>query len=188
MSTWFGVTRQLLPSQDTAADAKALRAAGATQILDFGLGVERIKPAGTERSLLEVVGGGDVVIVTEPARLASSVARFTSIAAALVGAGARLQVQSEPALSVDFGDYDPGDVFRALVALRSRLAGLQTRAGMEAAAAQGRRLGRPSAISVEQLMVAQELRRQERSYAHIARVLGVSASAVQRALRTSVTR
>jgi DNA invertase Pin-like site-specific DNA recombinase len=77
---------------------------------------------------------------------------------------------------------DLADVIDALDGLRARLVSLQTRAGMVAAAASGRRAGRPTVMTPERVAIAVELRGVGRSTTHIARVLGVSANAVQRAL------
>lgn len=60
---------------------------------------------------------------------------------------------------------------------------VQTREGLRVAGESGRRPGRPTVMTEERLAVARELRLQGRSYAHVGLVLGVSANAVQRALR-----
>lgn len=70
----------------------------------------------------------------------------------------------------------------ALEALRRRLVSVRTRAGMESAAASGKRPGRPTVMTPEKIAMAIELRNLNRPITHIARVLGVSANSVQRAL------
>ena len=73
---------------------------------------------------------------------------------------------------------------RTEAALKSReLMSVQTREGLRVAGESGRRPGRPTVMTEERLAVARELRLQGRSFAHVGLVLGVSANAVQRALR-----
>lgn len=181
MSRFVGYTRDLLPGVDVADDILALQAAGASEIIrDSTADVENPSLAS-----FSALNPGDVVLVTEGARLAGSVLEFTSTVTSLTARGVHVRVLSEPALSTGTSGTDPADVLGALTALHSRLKGLRTKAGMSAAAAAGRRLGRPPVMTTERLEIAHELRSEHRSYAHIARVLGVSTGVVWRALSST---
>lgn len=180
MTRLVGYTRAVTPGADTAADAAQLALAGAERVFaDDG-------PAGaTERpglrECLEFVRADDTVVVTSAAMLAPTAAQFLTAVSGLVGKGVGFRSLSEPALSTGT-DMDPASVFVALESLRRRLSSLQTRAGMAAAANKGRRPGRPTVMTPERVAMAVELRDLGRPVTHIARVLGVSANAVQRAL------
>ena len=90
---------------------------------------------------------------------------------------------SEPALCTTPETVaNPGEVVAAVEALRRRLVSVRTRAGMGAAAAAGRKPGRPTVMTADRVAMAVELRNLGRPVTHIARVLGVSANSVQRAL------
>lgn len=179
MTRIVGYTRELLAGTGTQDDIAALRTAGATDVF-----VHDPHGARSPAEGLATLSAGDVVVVTDAARLASTLTEFTATVAALTTNGVRLQVLSEPALCTGGAAVDPGEVMVALSALRTRLVGLRVRAGMATAAESGRRPGRPSALTPDRVDVARELRNQGRSYAQIGRALGVSASAIRRSLTT----
>lgn len=75
--------------------------------------------------------------------------------------------------------------FMAVLAqLRVSLIRENTMRGLEHARAQGGVGGRPTVMTAEKTSAAIHLRQQGRSIAHIAKVLGVGASTVSRALRS----
>lgn len=131
---------------------------------------------------VNMLDAGDTLVVTEAARLTGSLPRFVQAVAELSSRDVLFRSVSEPALSTDGQPVTAAETLVALDALRKTLVGLRTREGMHRAEAAGRRPGRPSVMTPERVAVAEELRRQKRSIAHIARVIGVSPSAVQRAL------
>jgi DNA invertase Pin-like site-specific DNA recombinase len=130
---------------------------------------------------LESLQPGDTLIVTSAAMLAPTVPQFLGTVAGLSARNVSFHSLSDPTLSAG-AQVDPADVFAALESLRRRLSSLQTRAGMASAAGEGRRPGRPTVMTPERVAMAVELRNLGRPVTHIARVLGVSANAVQRAL------
>lgn len=162
---------------EAAAEEAALRAAGADEVF-----VE-CDPDGAVvlASCLQSLHAGDVLVVTRASRLTSTQYRFVRTVAALGARGVVFWSLAEPALSTGT-PMAAEEVFQALEELRSELAGIRTRAGMDAATADGRRPGRPRVMTEERLAMAMELRAVGRSVSHIARVLGVSAGAVGRAL------
>jgi DNA invertase Pin-like site-specific DNA recombinase len=179
MSRLIGYSRPWWPGEDLTVDLEKLATAGATVTLT-GPGVA--EGPSNDLSPLHSLESGDILLVTSAARLGSSLPRVVQTIAELGRLGIAFRSLIEPALSTDAGPADPAEVFAALEGLRRRLAGLRTRQGMLQAEAAGRRPGRPSVMTPDRVAVAEELRRQHRSIAHIARVIGVSPSAVQRAL------
>lgn len=178
MTRTIGYTRPLL-EDDAAAETAALRAAGATFVFVEAATVAPGEVSELDRCLEELTSG-DVLVVTGTARLASSVTGFTRRVAVLGERGVRFRSLQEPVLSTDGPPVEPARVMAALEALRGELASLRAR--KRPAGPEGRRRGRPSVMTPERIAMALELRRHHRSLAHIADVLGVSASAVQRAL------
>ncbi|WP_374314988.1 recombinase family protein [Microbacterium sp.] len=179
MSRVVGYSRPWWPGEDLTVDIENLAKAGATATpTDPGV----VGGLMDDASPLHSLESGDVLLVSSAARLGSSLPRVVQVIADLGSRGIGFRSLTEPALSTDAGPADPAEVFAALEGLRRRLAGLRTRQGMLQAEAAGRRPGRPSVMTPDRVAVAEELRRQHRSIAHIARVIGVSPSAVQRAL------
>lgn len=103
------------------------------------------------------------------ARVSTDDQDLTSQIAALRAAGCD-PIYTEHASGATFAEYE-----RALIRER-------TRAGIDAARAAGRRIGRPPALTDEQRALARRLRSQGEGVATIARVLEVSPSTIRRAL------
>lgn len=158
---------------------RELRAAGAERFLagDTSASARGVKSA------LEALVAGDTVVVRTSEELSPSVEHFIRMAAALDARGIHLRSLAEPALCTDGEPAPPAAVLSALEQLRRRLISARTKSGLKVAAAEGRHAGRPTVMTEERLAMARELQRQNRSVAQIARVLGVSASAVRRALQ-----
>ena len=156
-----------------------LRSAGATQVF-----WEQPAPSLTVlESVIASASRGDTIVVIASDHLSPSVDHFIRTIGVLDESGIFLRSLAEPALSTDSAPAPPGEVLRSLVDLRRRLIEAQT-AKLTTSSAP-RRPGRPSVMTEDNLAMALELRRQNRSIAQIARVLGVSASAVRRALQLS---
>jgi len=182
MTRVVGYTRELFTGAGVAADVEELEAAGAEHVFVDLAGVDvRKRPELAE--CLRVLRAGDLLVVTSSARLSHSLTHFVVTTTALASRGVRFRSIAEPALTSGAGQVsDPVEVLSALDGLTRRLRSLETREGMKDAAAEGRRAGRPTVMTEERVAIAVELRRQCRSFSQIGRVLGVSASAVQRAL------
>jgi len=180
-----GYARELVPGTGTAADAEELAKAGVVRVFaDEGSVASRARPGLQE--CLELLEPGDTLVVTSAAMLAPTVPQFLATVTRLTSRGVGLRSLNEPALTAGVGvTADPAEVFDGLEALGRRLVSLQTRAGMASAASEGRRPGRPTVMTPERTAMAIELRNLGRPVTHIARVLGVSANAVQRALASA---
>ena len=182
MTRLVGYSRELFVGADASRDVEQLKSAGAGEVfIDPATADPRRRPALAE--CLASLNAGDVLVVTSSDRLSHALAHFVSTVTELGARGVLFRSLTEPALSV--GSDQPADLLHGLAALdrlRRRLRSLETREGLKAAAADGRRAGRPTVMTEERIGIANELRNQGRSCTHIAQVLGVSSSAVQRAL------
>lgn len=184
MSRIVGYTSEINNGASTADDVAELERAGAMQLFsDVASDKPRDRPGLAE--CLASLTPGDELLVVRSDRLSPTLAHFVITVAELTDRGVTFRSLSEPALcTAAENPAGPGEVLLALKHLQRRLRALETRAGMVSASAQGRHAGRPSVMTEERIAIARELRNHDRSFSHIARVLGVSTSAVQRALRT----
>ena len=182
MTRLVGYTRELLPGEGTTTDADELRRAGAAQVFAEDRGGDAATRS-VLRACLESLEPGDYLLVTSAARLSATVPNFLSTVAQLGAGGVGFRSLAETALCTGDGMVvDTAQLYAELEALKRQLVSLQTRAGMASAAKAGRRPGRPTVMTPDRVAMAIELRNLGRSTSHIARVLGVSPNAVQRAL------
>ncbi|WP_019180122.1 recombinase family protein [Microbacterium yannicii] len=180
MTRLVGYTRAIATDTNLAADVTALTDAGAERVFTDDAAADPRKRPGLAECLA-VLGAGDVLLVPSASHLSHAVTHFTATITSLAERGVGFRSLSEPALCTG-NPVDPAEVMATLEALRRRLVSVRTRAGMESAAASGKRPGRPTVMTPERIAMAIELRNLNRPIAHIARVLGVSANSVQRAL------
>lgn len=180
MTRVVGYARAVAPDQDVAADVAGLTDAGAEQVFTDGADADpRQRPGLAE--CLAALRPGDVLVVLSASHLSHAVTHFVTTVSGLSECGVGFRSLSEQALCTG-GRVDPVEVLAALEALRHRLVSVQTRTGMASAAAAGKRPGRPTVMTPDRVAMALELRNLGRPVTHIARVLGVSANSVQRAL------
>lgn len=174
-----GYARVSTDDQDPAAQIDALRAAGCDPIFvehASGATMQRPEWHACNRGL----GRGDTLTVVRIDRLGRSLADLVSTLDDLAARGVRFcslneGIDTSTALgrmfyqiAAAFAEYE-----RALIRER-------TCAGIEAARAAGRRIGRPPALTDEQCDFARRLRAQGECVATIARILAVSPSTVRR--------
>jgi DNA invertase Pin-like site-specific DNA recombinase len=183
MSRLIGYTRELFAGDSVADDIQLLNDAGAVRVFEDAGSVDLRGRVGLA-ACLQSLTAGETLVVSSAARLAQSVTHFVTTVSDLAGREVAFRSLSEPGLSTGTDPVDPAVMFVALEGLRKRLAGMQTRAGMAAAAREGRRPGRPTVMTPERIAMAVELRNVGRPITHVARVLGVSPNAVYRALAT----
>ena len=178
MST-TGYARVSTSDQDPAAQIDALRAAGCDPIF-----VEHASGATMQRPEWQAcnrgLGAGDTLTVVRIARLGRSLTDLVSTLDDLAARGVHFRSLTEGIdtstplgrmfyqLAAAFAEYE-----RALIRER-------TCAGIDAARAAGRRIGRPPALTDEQRTLARRLRDQGEGVAAIARILKVSPSTVRR--------
>jgi DNA invertase Pin-like site-specific DNA recombinase len=185
MSRTVGYVRDLFARGDGEAEVKALRTLGASRVY-----VDRLDASAARRpelvACLQNLQAGDTLLIPSAVMLSHSVEHFVSTVAQLRRREILMRSMTEPALSTAGGTgASIGDTLDALDGLRSRLIGIRTRQGMDAAILAGRKPGRPRVMTEERIAVAQELRAQKRSYMQIGLALGVSEAAVRRALGSS---
>ena len=142
--------------------------------------MERAQWAECNRSL----GRGDTLVVVRIDRLGRSLADLVETLDNLHMRGIQFRSLTEGIdtstalgrmfyqLAGAFAEYE-----RALISER-------TRAGLDAARAAGRRIGRPAVLTEEQKSSARQLYAQGHSIAAIARVLGVSRATIRRTIST----
>ncbi|WP_169748659.1 recombinase family protein [Microbacterium trichothecenolyticum] len=182
MTRLVGYTRALTADAGIDADVEALTRAGAVRVFTDSAGTDPRHRYGLSQCL-EALGPGDVLVTLSASHLSHAVTHFATTVSALTARGVGFRSLAEPALCTGADQrVDPGEVLAALEALRRRLVSVRTRAGMASAAAAGKRAGRPTVMTPEKVAMAVELRNLGRPITHIARVLGVSANSVQRAL------
>ena len=176
-----GYARVSTDDQDPTSQVEALRGAGCDPIY-----VERASGATMERSQWNEcnrgLGRGDTLVVVRIDRLGRSLADLVSTLDDLGTRGVHFRSLTEGIdtstalgrmfyqLAGAFAEYE-----RSLISER-------TRAGLNAARAAGRRIGRPPALTNEQKTTARHLHTQGHSIAATARILGVSRATIRRAL------
>ena len=179
--SYTGYARVSTNDQDPAAQIDALKAEGCDPIF-----VERASGATMQRPEWHAcnrgLGRGDTLMVVRIDRLGRSLADLVSTLDDLAARGVRFCSLTEGIdtstpigrmvyqLAASFAEYE-----RALIRER-------TCAGIDAARAAGRRIGRPPALTDEQRDFARRLRSQGEGVATIARVLEVSPSTIRRTL------
>jgi DNA invertase Pin-like site-specific DNA recombinase len=182
VSRLVGYTRALAADAPTGLEITELSGAGAAPVfVEDPATNPRTRPRLDE--CLAFLQPGDVLVVPSASHLSHTVSHFITTVSALSARHVEVRSLAEPALCTGADNArDPAQVLAALEALSSRLRSVRTRAGMESAAAAGKRLGRPTVMTPEKVAMAVELRNLDRPITHIARVLGVSAHSVKRAL------
>lgn len=179
MSRRVGYVRLISPEGDVDAESDMLRDSGAEDVV-----IERDASGGLtlRDQMIGALESGDLVLVSRSIHLALRLTDFVSTVASLGERSILFRSLAEPALSTHTGLVEPGATFLALDALRAEFISVRTKNGLQNAAARGRRPGRPTVMTPELTEIARELRLQQRSISHIAHVIGVSPSAVRRAL------
>lgn len=179
-----GYARVSASDQDPAAQIAALQAVGCEPIY-----VEQASGATMQRpqwaACNQGLGRGDTLTVVRIDRLGRSLADLVSTLDDLAARGVHFRSITEGIdtstslgrmfyqLAAAFAEYE-----RALIRER-------TCAGIDAARAAGRRIGRPPALTDEQRALARQLHDHGEGVAAIARLLKVSPSTVRRTLTKS---
>lgn len=167
-----GYSRPLFDGDETADDAIALERFELAEIV-----VEDDHRARAKRaSLISTLEPGDVLVVTSLDRLDGKLDGLIRVLDEL--RERNIDVESGERSVFRAADDPLAGLLHELVTFQGRVRSRATREGMR----EGSRPGRPASLSDDDVAIARELRRFDRSIGHIARVLGVSASAVQRAL------
>lgn len=183
MSNVVGYARVSRHDQNPAAQEAELHAAGAARVfVDHGES-SRVTDRPQWLACLDYLRAGDTLLVRRLDRIAGSEKMAIETINELAERGVNIKSLTEP----DIDTTTP--MGRALFGIVAVFAQLRvdtirdnTRRGLAHARAQGRVGGRPTVMTAERTAAAVRMREQGDSVAHIARVLGVGASSVARAL------
>lgn len=182
-----GYARVSTADQDEAAQIDALQEAGCTVLyVDHASGATPCRP--DWQACLRSLGAGDTLIVARIDRLGRSLVDLVTILDDLHERGVHFRSLSE---AIDTSTPAGRLVFQvagAFAEYERSLIRERTREGLAAARARGAHVGRPRALTPEQIRSAHELSDAGWGPSAIARSLGVSRSTIQRALRQTEIR
>ena len=176
----IGYARISTDKQTTSAQRRALEAAGCSRIIDEQAGGARERPQ--LREALDALQAGDIFTVWKFDRIGRSLPDLLDIAQQIEAKGAHLVSLTE---QIDTSTSSGRMVFHVMGALAQferDLISERTKAGLAAARADGRRLGRPAALTPAQIRHAAQLIEQGESPPRVAKSLKVGASTLRAAL------
>ncbi|MPV50633.1 MULTISPECIES: recombinase family protein [unclassified Pseudactinotalea] len=183
MSNLVGYVRVSKREQNPEAQGAELRAAGAARVFVDHSESSWVTDRPQWLACLDYLRPGDTLMVRRLDRIAGSQTMAIQTLNELHKAGVNIKSLTEP----DIDTTTP--MGRALFGIVAVFAQLRvdtirenTRRGLAHARAQGRVGGRPSVMTPERIDAAMRMRADGQSIARIAKVLGVGASSVSRAL------
>lgn len=178
----IGYARVSTREQKLDRQLRALEAAGCVKVFaDKKSGKNAQRPE--LKACLAYLRPGDTLVVPALDRLARSLQDLITLVGDLRRAGIGFRSLHEALDTTTPGGRLVFHVFAALAEFIRELIVEGTREGLDAARAAGKRLGRPPAMSAEQVRHARDLlTRPDNSVASIARLLGVSRSTLYKYL------
>ncbi|WP_027132565.1 recombinase family protein [Geminicoccus roseus] len=180
----IGYARVSTDEQILDLQLDALKAAGCEVIhTDPGItGTAIVRPGLTQA--LAAVGQGDVLVVWRLDRLGRSLGFLIELIDRLGQQGTGFQSLSEAIDTTNAGGRLIFHMMGALAEFERSLIAERTREGMKAAKRRGRHVGRPHALTDEQVIFAKRaLANGNETLSGVASVLGVDRSTLRRALR-----
>ncbi|WP_432524209.1 recombinase family protein [Kineococcus sp. SYSU DK006] len=179
----LGYARVSTTVQDPALQQDALRAAGCSYIwTDTASGALAARPALEE--VLNYAREGDTLVVWRLDRLGRSLPHLLTLVDDLAARDVGLRSLREAIDTTTAAGRLVLSVFGALAEFERELIRERTRAGLDAAAARGRRGGRPSVMTPAKLTAARAmLAGGEHTVTAAAAAIGVSRASLYRALR-----
>ncbi len=177
----LGYARVSTTAQDPALQHDALAAAGCYRVwTDTASGALAARPALGD--VLARLGPGDVLVVWRLDRLARSLRHLLQLIDELDGRGVGFRSLSESIDTTTATGRLVLHLFGALGEFERDLLRERTTAGLEAAAARGRRGGRPAVMTPAKLAAARGLLAEGRTTREAAEAVGVSRATLYRAL------
>ncbi|MFE4971044.1 recombinase family protein [Kitasatospora sp. NPDC056651] len=183
----IGYARVSTDDQDAQLQHDALTEAGCARIFtDKASGKNTDRPELS--AVLDYLRPGDTLVVWKLDRFARSLIDLVTMVDALSARGIGFKVLTGALASIDPNTPDGRlmlQVVGAMAEFERSLIKDRTRAGLDAAKAQGRTGGRPSVISEDKLTIARARRAKGESVSSIAKALGVSRATLYRHLEDS---
>jgi DNA invertase Pin-like site-specific DNA recombinase len=183
----IGYARVSTDEQDLQLQTDALTAAGCHRIFsDKASGKSTNRPELT--AALDYLREGDTLCVWKLDRFARSLIDLVSMVDALAERGVGFKVLTGALASINPNTPDGRlmlQVVGAMAEFERSLIKERTRAGLDAARAQGRVGGRPSVVNEDVLAAARNRLAKGESVTSIAKALGVSRATIYRHLQTS---
>jgi DNA invertase Pin-like site-specific DNA recombinase len=181
----IGYARVSTDDQNLALQRDALRGAGCGQLFEYqGVsGKERTRP-GLDAALDELAPG-DVLVVWRLDRLGRSIAHLLALIDDLAARGIGFRSLSESFNARTSGGRLVFHLMAALAEFERALIGERTRAGLAAARARGRRLGRPPRHTENQKRAALRSVRNGRSVKEVAKSHGMHPRTLYRIIAAS---
>jgi DNA invertase Pin-like site-specific DNA recombinase len=183
VSNIIGYARVSTREQSAEAQEAELTAFGAVRVFTDRGESSRVADRPQWLACLDYLRAGDTLVIRKLDRIAGSEVMAIQTIAELHDRGVQIKSLTEP----DIDTTTP--MGRALFGFVAVLAQLRvdtirenTQRGLAHARSQGRVGGRPSVMTAERVAAAVSMRSERQSIATIARVLGVGASSVTRAL------
>ncbi|WP_404959975.1 recombinase family protein [Streptomyces sp. 147326] len=180
----IGYARVSTDDQETQLQIDALNAAGCSRIF-----IDKASGKNTERpelvAALDYLRSGDSLCVWKLDRFARSLIDLVTLVDGLSQRGIGFKVITGALANIDPGTADGRlmlQVVGAMAEFERSLIKERTKAGLEAAKAQGRTGGRPTVITDDKLTVAKVRKAKGESVSAIAKALGVSRATLYRHL------
>ncbi|KNB49186.1 recombinase family protein [Streptomyces caatingaensis] len=180
----IGYARVSTDDQEAQLQLDALSDAGCARIF-----TDKASGKNTDRSelaaALDYLRPGDTLCVWKLDRFARSLIDLVTMVDALAERGVGFKVLTGALASIDPGTADGRlmlQVVGAMAEFERALIKDRTRAGLDAARAQGRTGGRPAVMDADKLAAAKARRAKGESVTAIAKALGVSRATLYRAL------
>ncbi|KAA5801066.1 recombinase family protein [Alkalicaulis satelles] len=180
-----GYARVSTRDQETHLQIDALKGIGCERIYEEkASGAQRDRPE--LKAAIEYLRPGDVLVVWKLDRLARSLRQLIETVEGLQEKGIGFVSLTEGIDTTSPGGKLVFHVFGALAEFEREMIRERTKAGLQAAKARGRRLGRPAALTPDQIEMARALKQAgNHSMPQIARQLGVSRATLYRVLGAS---
>ncbi len=183
MSSIVGYARVSTREQNPSSQEADLRAAGAIRVYTDHGESSRVLERPQWLLCLDFLRAGDILVIRALDRIAGSEVMAIQTICELHEKGIHIRSLTEP----DIDTTTPmGRALFGIVAVFAQLRvdtiRANTHRGLAHARSQGRVGGRPTVMTPERIAAAREMRADNQSFAHIARVLGVGVSSVRRAL------
>ena len=178
----IGYARVSTVDQDMTLQRDALKREGCERIFEETASGGKADRPELQRAL-DHMRKGDTLVVWKLDRLARSMKQLIETVTLLEAAGVQFRSVTEKIDTTTPGGKLTFHIFGAMAEFERSLIRERTMAGLKAARARGRKGGRPSLMSADDLAVAQRLLSAEFSVKGVANRLGVSEATVYRKLK-----